>query len=279
MIDRSLPVPAPVRRAATPLPGLFGRANPVMAQWSGRRVWLVGASTGIGLALAEALHAAGADVLVSARQAAALEAFAAAHPGATPVPLDVTDPASVRDAARTLLSSGPLDLVVYCAGHYHAVRATDWSLAEMLRHQQVNYVGALHVLDAVLPALLTQGQGHVSLLGSVAGYRGLPRSLAYGPTKAALIHLAEALYLDLRERGIGVSIVNPGFVRTPLTAQNDFHMPALMTPEAAAGEILEGWARGGFEIHFPRRFTLAMKLLRLLPFAAYQALVRRITAG
>jgi short-subunit dehydrogenase len=167
--------------------------------------------------------------------------------------------------------------VVYCAGHYQALRADAWSLDEMLRHQQVNYVGALHVLDAVLPALLAQGAGHLSLLGSVAGYRGLPKGLAYGPTKAALINLAETLYLDLREHGIGVSLVNPGFVRTPLTAQNDFRMPALMTPEAAATEILRGWARGEFEIHFPRRFTLAMKLLRLLPFGIYQALVRRAT--
>ncbi|RYY71802.1 MAG: SDR family NAD(P)-dependent oxidoreductase, partial [Comamonadaceae bacterium] len=162
-------------------------------------------------------------------------------------------------------------------GHYRALRADAWSLDEMLRHQQVNYVGALHVVDGVLPALLAQGSGHLSLMGSVAGYRGLPKSLAYGPTKAALINLAETLYLDLRERGIGVSVVNPGFVRTPLTAQNDFHMPALITPQAAAQATLRGWARGAFEIHFPRRFTLVMKLLRLLPFGIYQSLVRRAT--
>lgn len=147
----------------------------------------------------------------------------------------------------------------------------------MLLHQQVNYVCALHLLDAVLPALLAQGHGHVSVLGSVAGYRGLPRSMAYGPTKAALMHLAETLYLDLRPHGIGVSVVNPGFVSTPLTAQNDFHMPALVTPAAAAAAILAGWARGRFEIHFPRRFTVVMKLLRLLPFPWYQAAVRRLT--
>ena len=147
----------------------------------------------------------------------------------------------------------------------------------MKRHQQVNYVGALHLLDAVLPALLRQGHGHLSLVASVAGYRGLPRSLAYGPTKAALINLAETLYLDLHERGIGVSVINPGFVATPLTAANPFPMPALISPEEAARAILRGWARGRFEIHFPRRFTLAMKLLASLPFGAYQAAVRRIT--
>jgi short-subunit dehydrogenase len=111
----------------------------------------------------------------------------------------------------------------------------------------------------------------------VAGYRGLPQSLAYGPTKAALIQLAETLYIDLRGRDVGVSVVNPGFVDTPLTAQNRFHMPALMTPEQAAQAMLRGWAAGRFEIHFPRRFTLGLKLLRLLPFGWYAPLVKRGT--
>jgi short-subunit dehydrogenase len=141
----------------------------------------------------------------------------------------------------------------------------------------VNYVGALYLLDAVLPALLAQGSAHISLVGSVAGYRGLPNSLAYGPSKAALIHLAEALYLDLRDKGVGVSIINPGFVQTPLTANNDVSMPALLTPQQAATAILKGWAAGAFEIHFPKRFTLGLKLLRLLPYRAYFALVGRAT--
>jgi short-subunit dehydrogenase len=127
--------------------------------------------------------------------------------------------------------------------------------------------------------LLRQGRGHISLVASVAGYRGLPRSLGYGPTKAALINLAEALYLDLRERGIGVSVVNPGFVETPLTAQNRFRMPALIGPPEAAAQMLRGWRRGHFEIHYPRRFTWAMKLLGALPFRLYQALVRKATAA
>ena len=114
-------------------------------------------------------------------------------------------------------------------------------------------------------------------MSSVAGYRGLPKSLAYGPTKAALINLAETLYLDLQPRGIGVSVVNPGFVETPLTAGNDFHMPALITPEEAADEILRGWARGRFEIHFPKRFTLSLKALRHLSDTLYFAAIRRST--
>jgi NAD(P)-dependent dehydrogenase (short-subunit alcohol dehydrogenase family) len=263
--------PAPARR------GWWSPLNAPIADWRGKRVWLVGASTGIGRAVAEALHAQGAQVILSARSAEALADFAAGHPGAIALPLDVAQRDAVRAAAAGVLQLGPIDLVLYCAGHYRALRADEFDLDEMLRHQQVNYVGALHVLDAVLPALLGQGHGHLSLVASVAGYRGLPRSLAYGPTKAALINLAEALYLDLSTRGIGVSVVNPGFVETPLTAQNSFTMPALITPEQAAGEMLRGWARGHFEIHYPRRFTRVMKLMSLLPFRLYQALVRKAT--
>ncbi len=251
--------------------------NPPMARWEGRTVWLVGASSGIGLALAEALHAAGARVAVSARNAQALQAIAQAHAGMRALPLDVGDAGAVRQAAQALEADGGIDAVVYCAGHYKPLRATAFDLAEMLRHDQVNYVGALHVLDATLPGLLARRAGHVSLISSVAGYRGLPRSLAYGPTKAALINLAETLYIDLQDRGIGVSVINPGFVETPLTAQNEFPMPALMTPPEAAAAILRGWARGNFEIHFPRRFTLWLKLCRILPFRLHQALVRRLT--
>jgi short-subunit dehydrogenase len=133
------------------------------------------------------------------------------------------------------------------------------------------------MLDAVLPSLLQQGHGHVSLISSVAGYRGLPQSLAYGPTKAALIHLAEALYMDLADQGIGVSVVNPGFVATPLTAQNTFEMPALISPAQAADAMLQGWSRGLFEIHFPKRCTRWLQLLRLLPYRWYFAIVHRAT--
>ena len=250
--------------------------NPPITDWRGKTVWLIGASSGIGLATAAALHERGAQVVVSARQDALLQDFVVAHPGARARALDVTDADAVRTLAAALLAQGPLDLVVYCVGHYKAQRAYDFDVAQMLQHQQINYVGALYVLDAVLPAMLARGSGHLSLIASVAGYRGLPKSLAYGPTKAALINLAESLYGDLQPRGIGVSLINPGFVQTPLTAQNSFHMPALITPEQAAREMLAGWQRGRFEIHYPRRFTYFMKLLQSLPYALYLPLLRRM---
>lgn len=250
--------------------------NPPLVDWRDKTVWIVGASSGIGQATAAALHQQGARVVVSARNAQALAAFVAQHPGSRALTLDATKPAAVMLVARQLLSQGPLDCVLYCAGHYHAMRADALDIADMVRHMEVNYLGALYLLDAVVPHLLARGTGHISLVGSVAGFRGLPNSLAYGPTKAALINLAETLYLDLRGRGIGVSIINPGFVATPLTAGNSFDMPALLTPEQAATDILKGWARGDFEIHFPKRFTLWLKALRAMPNRLYFQLVRRI---
>lgn len=253
--------------------------NTPVRDWAGKRVWLVGASTGIGRATASALHALGAQVVVSARHVAALDAFVAEHPGAVALPLDATDKAAMHEAAVRVAQAGGIDCVVYCAGHYAAQQASTLDIGDMVRHNEINYLGALYLLDAVVPLLLAQPEGrrgHISLVGSVAGYRGLPNSLAYGPTKAALINLAESLYIDLRRHGVGVSLINPGFVETPLTAQNTFKMPALISPKEAAQEIMQGWARGAFEIHFPRRFTYGMKLLELLPYPAFFAAMRRL---
>jgi short-subunit dehydrogenase len=258
------------------IPGFWKTLNPPISEWRGSRVWLIGASTGIGRATAHALHARGAEVIVSARNTSSLDAFVSQHPGSRALPLDMTDRPAVQLAAEGLLAENPLDLVLYCAGHYQAMRAFAMDVDEMKRHVEVNYYGALHMLEAVLPAIVQRGRGHISLVGSVAGYRGLPNALAYGPTKAALIQLAETLYLDLHDRGIGVSVINPGFVETPLTAANEFAMPALLTPEQAAHAIVKGWGVGDFEIDFPKRFTLWMKLLRIVPDRVFFSLVRRV---
>ena len=255
--------------------------NPPITSWQGKRVWLIGASTGIGRSVAQALHARGARVIVSARKQAALDDFVAQHAGSQAVALDVTDREAVANAAQFLQADEALDLVCFCAGHYKPMRADDIDLDELLRHQQVNLAGALHVVAAVVPPMLQAASSghtpHLSLVASVAGLRGLPQSLAYGPTKAALINLAETLFLDLRPKGVAVSVVNSGFVDTPLTASNEFHMPALLTPEQAADAMIKGWERGVFEMHFPRRFTTWLQLLRLLPYRWYFALVHRMT--
>ncbi len=258
--------------------GFFSALNPPLADWQGKTVWIVGASSGIGSATASQLHALGAHVVVSARKAALLDDFVSRHPGSTALTLDATDRAAVHAATQTLLATGPLDCVVYCAGHYNAMRAFAMDVDDMVRHMDVNYMGALYLLEAIVPPMVARGQGHISLVGSVAGYRGLPNALAYGPTKAALINLAETLYLDLKPKGLGVSIINPGFVETPLTAGNKFDMPALITPAQAAAAIIAGWRNGVFEIHFPKRFTLALKLLRILPNRLFLYLASRIKA-
>lgn len=258
--------------------------NPPLTDWQGKTAWIVGASSGIGRATALALLERGARVAVSARNGEALAQLAAPYnaPGRPPrvivLPLDVCDAAAVASAhAQLLAAAGTLDFVLHNAATYDALRADAFMLETMLAHQQVNYVGALHVLAAVLPGLVARGTGHIAITGSVAGFRGLPQSLAYGPTKAALTNLAEVLYVDLHARGIGVSLVQPGFVDTALTAKNDFKMPALITPAKAAEAMLEGWRRGDFEIHFPRRFTFWMKLMRLLPYRLYFPAVARFT--
>jgi NADP-dependent 3-hydroxy acid dehydrogenase YdfG len=272
--NTSAPLAPTRRRWGAPL-------NQPIQNWQGRRVWLVGASSGIGLACAKALHVAGAKLIVSAREVGALSEWAeTCKKEGLPVELmslDVTDALQVKYVARQVATGGSLDFVLYCAGHYRAQRATEFDLKDMLRHQDVNYNGMLRVLDAVLPMFLQQGCGHISLVSSVAGWRGLPNGLAYGPTKSAMTHLAETLYMDLQDKGIGVSVINPGFVATPLTAQNNFQMPALISPEEAAKAMLAGWSEGLFDIHFPKRFTAWLKLLRLLPYRIYFALVRRFT--
>jgi NAD(P)-dependent dehydrogenase (short-subunit alcohol dehydrogenase family) len=249
--------------------------NPKLADWDGKRVWLVGASTGIGAALAAALFARGARVTVSARDAAALDRVVGGRITGRAVAVDVTDREALAAAYRRASATwGGLDVVAYLAGTYEPQRAWELTIEDARRQVEVNLMGAYNLLTLVMPDLITQSSGAIVLVSSVAGYRGLPNSLAYGPTKAALINLAEALYLDLAPQGIGVHLVNPGFVETPLTARNPFRMPALIKPDAAAEAILAGLARGEFETHFPKRFTRALKALRHLPYRAYFAAVR-----
>ena len=252
--------------------------NPKIDDWGGKRVWMIGASTGIGEAAAHLLLDLGARVAFSARSADKLERTVAAAPRALAVPLDVTDHASVAQAHRRIVDQwGGIDLVLIVAGGYNEMRADSIDLAAANSMIDLNLRGAFNCLDVVLPALIAQGAGGIGIVASVAGFGGLPKALVYGPTKAALINLSESLYLDLRPRGIAVYQINPGFVDTPLTANNDFKMPALMTAADAAFEMVEGIEDGQFHIHFPKRFTNALRLARLLPYGLYFRLIRKVT--
>jgi NAD(P)-dependent dehydrogenase (short-subunit alcohol dehydrogenase family) len=266
-----------------PAPGLFGPMNPTIERWAGQRVWIVGASSGIGAELARSLLARGARIAVSARRADAMRTALGDAPEvehAEILPLDVNDADAVAQACSTLRTRwGGIDLVLWVAGVYQPMRAQDFDLAGARRMLDTNLNAVFGGLAAILPMLLAQGSGGLALVSSVAGYSGLPQALVYGPTKAAMINLAESLYLDLRPAGIGVYLVCPGYVDTPATAGNPYTMPALISATEAAQATLDGIAAGHFEVHYPKRFTLWLKFARILPYRLYFALVRRVTGG
>ena len=254
--------------------------NPRLDSWSGRHVWIIGASTGIGEATARQLLAKGAQVAVSARRQQVLDALAASagHARLLPVALDVTDHASLTAARDVILARWPrIDLVLLVAGGYSEMRADSFDLAAANQLIDLNLRGVFNCLDVALPLLLAQGGGGIGIVASVAGYGGLPKALVYGPTKAALINLSESLYFDLRRKGIAVYQINPGFVDTPLTQGNDFPMPQLMTAPEAARQLIDGMERGEFHIHFPRKFTNSLRLARLLPYRLYFWLISKVT--
>lgn len=252
--------------------------NQPIKEWGGRRVWIVGASSGIGAALAEALAARGARLALSARSREGLENVAARCQGALVVPMDVTISTDhARAEAEVAEALGGIDLAIFNAGTYAPMRAWELEPALIQATVDTNLTGTMEGVAAVTGRMLERGEGAIAIVGSVAGYKGLPKAAVYGPTKAALINFAEVLYLDLAPHGIDVFLINPGFVDTPLTAHNDFRMPALISADEAAQLIVEGFASGGFEIHFPKRFTLALKLMSRLPRCLYFWLVRKGT--
>lgn len=245
-----------------------------------RAVWITGASSGIGRELALQLARRGDSVAVSARRADELQKLAAeAGPGRVlPYPVDVGDAAAMARAADEIEAAlGPLDLAVFNAGTHAPVEIERFSAAPFRHLMEINYMGAVNGLAAVVPRFVARRAGHVAVVSSVAGYRGLPSASAYGPTKAALINLCESLKPDLDRYGVKISLINPGFVRTPLTDLNPFPMPFLMEADAAARRIVAGLDNGAFEITFPRRFTFMLKLARMLPYALYFRLVKRAT--
>lgn len=246
-----------------------------------QNVWITGGGDGIGRALSLRLCDDGATVAISGRRdgpLAEVVAEAAGRPGKiVAFPLDVTDRDGVAEAADAIEEQiGPLDLVVLNAGTHQSMGASDFSADVFEKLFDVNLMGVVHGIETMLPRFRAHGRGHIAVVSSVAGYRGLPYAAAYGATKAALINMCESLKPELDAAGVTLSLVNPGFVRTPLTDKNDFPMPFLMEPEDAADRIADGLARRKFEISFPRRFTWWLKLGRCLPYALYFALTRRM---
>ena len=227
-------------------------------------IWLIGASEGIGAALAHEYARRGAVLILSARSESGLAALARKlGPSHIVLPLDVSDRASVDAAAAEIMTRGAVDRVINMAAAYDPGRTVEIDPQIAAQIIDVNLTGSFHVAQAAVHVLRTHGQ--LALCGSVAGYFGLPQGQIYSATKAGVINLAESLRLELRGR-IDVRLISPGFVATRLTRKNDFDMPALLQPAEAAQEIANGLDRRGFEIHFPRRLTLPLKLLRTLPY-------------
>ena len=237
----------------------------------GARIWVTGASTGIGAALARELADRGARVAISARNADQLTEVAAGR--MVVVPVDVTDRAATVAAGQAVREAlGGLDVAVLNAGTWSSFHVEPWDSQLFADHLQVNVMGAVHTMEAVVPQMLAAGSGRVVGVASVAGYRGLPGSEAYGAGKAAMINLLEALRGSLAPRGVVVQTVNPGFVTTRMTDRNRFPMPFKVSAEAAARSIADGIARDRAEIVFPLPMAVLMKVVRVLPVRVWTAL-------
>ncbi len=241
--------------------------------------WVTGASQGIGKAVAERLVKEGWTVAISARSADKLEAMAEGSEGRMiALPCDVTDEDQVAQAAARIEEAhGPIALAILNAGTYEPDTADDFAFQRFAKHVDLNLLGTARCVNAVMPRMIERKKGHLAIVASVAGYRGLPRSVSYSSTKSALIAMAEALKFDLDRLGIKIQIINPGFVRTPLTDKNDFEMPMLMEVDDAAEELVKGLARRDFEISFPLAFTGILKQLRRLPYGLYFPAMRKVT--
>lgn len=244
-----------------------------MREWQGKRYWLVGASEGLGLALAQQLNRAGAEVIVSARSEDALAKVVADMPGkASYQTVDISDDESVSAAA---LSVGEVDGLVLLAGAYWPFGAEAWNAEQGVAMADINFTGFMRVLGQVVPSMVAKDEGHIVITSSLTGFRGLPGSIGYTASKAATMSLAECMYADLRKTGVDVQVVNPGFIKTRLTDKNDFKMPFIMEPEAASRAMFDHMNTDHFKKSFPMGFSLVFRLSQFLPDWAYYRIFGR----
>lgn len=244
-----------------------------MREWSGKRYWLIGASEGLGRSLAQIMSRAGVELVLSARSEDKLQALARELPGAsTVVPVDISDRASVEAAAA---KAGPIDGIVFLAGVYTPLGAKDWDADKVEQMFNINLTGAARVIGQVINPMVANDAGHIVLIGSLSAYRGLPGSIGYSASKAGLMALAESMHGDLRETNVAVQLVNPGFIKTRLTDQNDFDMPFIMEADPAAQIVFDHMSTNDFKRDFPWGFSLVFRLSRFLPTALYERLFFR----
>ena len=247
--------------------------------------WIIGASSGIGEALVSKFYEENYDLVISARSLDKLELIKEnllsknCNLGEIMIgELDVSNCDSLQKTLEKIIAKfQKIDLVIFCSGLYQPMSVIDFNLDLSKKIIDVNFVGALNLLHLVVPQMLQQKSGHIAVIASVAGYCGLPKSFAYGASKAALINLCEGIYPELKLNGIDLSVVNPGFVKTRLTDLNNFKMPFLISSKEAADIIFQGLMKKRFEIHFPKRFTFFLKILRLLPYKIFFFITKKIT--
>ena len=230
--------------------------------FEGKTYWIIGASEGLGEALAHKLSDEGAKVILSARNADRLAEIEADLKAARSVAMDVSDSASVMNAVREV---GDVDGIIYSVGLYDPTSADQWDADRAVAMAEANYLGAMRVLGRMVPGMAARGAGHVVLIGSLAGFAGMPGAIGYASSKAALMHLAEDMYADLRKSGVTVQMMNPGFIRTRLTAKNAFSMPQIMEPEAAADQVVKAMRSGRFSTSFPKPFAWLFMGAKYIP--------------
>ncbi len=244
-----------------------------------KTIWITGGSTGIGRALALKFAKNGWNVAVSARRENLLRELEKSNQNIFPYPLDVTNKDNCRDVFQNINAKFKnIDISFFSTGTWDPKKEKDIDVEQIENVMKVNFFGTLNCIKSVEEYYRKRGSGHISIVSSIAGYRGLPNSTGYGPSKSALNNLAESLYFDFKRYGVRVSLISPGFIKTPMTDKNDFKMPFLKTVDYAAEKIFKGLTKTNeFEIHFPKQLTLILKFLKILPNSWYLSLVSRLT--
>ena len=239
-----------------------------------KKIWITGASSGIGKALAEKFALEGWKVAISARRKEILDEMAKRE-NISSYPLDVTNQNQIKDVFSKIINDfGKLDLCVFSSGTYDPKLEQEINIKQNQFVMETNFFGVLYCIKSVEKYFKDKKAGHISIVSSIAAYRGLPNSSGYGPSKAALTNLTESLYFDFKKHNVRISLVSPGFIKTPLTDKNEFRMPFIKSPEFAAEKMFNGLTKTkSFEIHFPKALTIILKFLRILPYKIYLYLI------
>ncbi len=239
-----------------------------------KKIWITGASSGIGKAVAEKFAREGWKVAISARRKEILDKIAE-NQNISSFPLDVTNEQDCKNVFEKIIQNFKnIDVCFFCSGTYDPKKEKEMNIEQNKFVMNVNYFGTLNCVKVVEKYFKEKKGGHISIVSSIAGYRGLPNSSGYGPSKAALTNFAESIYFDFKKFNVRVSVVSPGFIKTPLTDKNEFNMPFLRSPEFAAEKIYKGFIKSNaFEIHFPKQLTLLLKFFRILPYKIYLFLI------